>query len=257
MDFLRINGHKIEVKWHRSADRQRPVLVFLHQGLGCVDLWKDFPEKLADMTRCPAFSFSRLGYGGSDKCRLPRKVNFMHTEAISFLPRIMDAAGIQKHIIIGHSDGGSIGIIYTGYHQPPRQLGLITMAAHVFCEPVTVEAIEIAGQRYKTGDLKSRLEPYHKHNTEYAFRGWNDVWLNPVFMHFNIQRYLSRIHVPVLAIQGKQDPYGSDEQIRSIRKNCPAARTVLLESCQHSPHVSHPEASLSLMAQFIRKAAAD
>lgn len=254
--------HKIEIQWHGSGPADNPCLVFLHEGLGCVKLWKDFPLKLSQMTGCQAFVFSRLGYGGSDPCPLPWKINFMHTQALSFLPAVLAAAKIQDHILIGHSDGGSIGLIHganlgglgrKGKDPAAGRLkGLITEAAHVFCEPLTKASIQQARHNYLHLDLKKRLEKYHGPNTDTAFWGWNDVWLAPRFMTWNIEKFLKHIQVPVLALQGCQDPYGTPAQLASLGSGIPGCETIMIDQCHHAPHHDQPEIVLGLMADFIR-----
>ncbi len=251
-DYLTVGKKKIEVAYHGTFNTGRPVLIFLHEGLGCVALWKDFPERLSRRTGCPALVYSRPGYGKSDPCRLPWKINFMHTQAIGFLPEVIKAAGIESYILIGHSDGGSIALIYSGHYRDPFQAGLLTLAAHVFCEPVCTNSIQKAREKFENKDLESRLERYHGSNTRCAFYGWNDTWLHPRFVHFNIEKYLPRIDVPFLAIQGSHDPYGTISQLDSIRRHCPDAETVLLERCGHAPHISHPDMTLDIMAAHVQ-----
>ena len=250
IDFLSVQNQRIEVEWHRGLSG-KPTLVFLHEGLGCVSLWKDFPSILSQMTQCNAFVFSRLGHGRSDPCRLPRKINFMHGEALHFLPAVLAAAGILDHIIIGHSDGGSIGIIYAGSLRANRLKGLITEAAHVFCEPLTQEAIRTAKHHYLQHDLKKRLERYHGPNTENTFWGWNTVWLHPRFIHWNIQKYLKQIKVPALALQGLQDQYGSPTQLTAMTSGIKHYEAHLIDHCRHTPHQDQREKVLASMARFI------
>jgi len=248
-----VHNQEIEVQWQNQGLTTNPTLVFLHEGLGCVSLWKDVPRKLSQMTQCNAFVFSRLGYGRSAPCVLPRKINFMHMEALNFLPAVLKAAGIRDHIIIGHSDGGSIGIVYAGSSRTQGLKGLITEAAHVFCESISLDAIREAKQYYRNYDLKKRLEKYHGRNTETAFWGWNDVWLSPKFIHWNIEKYLKQIQVPMLALQGRQDQYGTPEQLTAIDSRVNTCESRLIEHCQHAPHQDQKELVLGLMAEFIRK----
>ncbi len=214
-------------------------------------MWKDFPERLSDRTGCPALVFSRPGYGCSDPAPLPWKIDFMHRAGLDLMPAVIKAAGIRDHIVIGHSDGGSIGIVYAGGSHAGHLKGLITEAAHVFCETITVESIFQAKNHYEQSDLKPRLMKYHGENTENAFRGWNDVWLNPTFMHWNIEKYLSRIRIPMLAIQGLDDQYGTPAQIRAIQKRAPGVKTCLLKNCRHTPHLEQPDQVMDLMAAFV------
>jgi len=175
----------------------------------------------------------------------------MHSEARNFLPAVLQAAKIGNHIIIGHSDGGSIGLINAGSPGADRLNGLITEAAHVFCEPLTTEAIKLARHNFLNQDLKKRLEKYHGPNTDHAFWGWNNVWLHPKFIHWNIQKFLSRIKVPVMALQGRQDPYGTPAQLAAIAAGVKDCNAHLIDQCSHSPHKDQQETVLASMARFI------
>jgi len=253
-NFLTLNSKKIEIQWHQKGQKDHPTLIFLHEGLGCTRMWKDFPLKVSQKTGCPVLVFSRFGYGNSDPCPLPWKINFMHKEALRILPEIIKKTQIKKYILIGHSDGGSIGIIFAGdqYAQELKGLkGLITLAAHVFCEKITVDCIRQAKIDYEHHNLKQGLAKYHGQNTDNAFWGWNDVWLNPQFMNWNIKKYLNRIQVPMLAIQGINDQYGTQKQLESIKNRVKHVETFLLDDCRHSPHTDQPEKVLKLMTQFI------
>ena len=253
-NFLKLGSKKIEIQWHKKGEKNNPTLIFLHEGLGCTRMWKDFPINLSRVTGCPALIFSRFGYGSSDPCPTPWKINFMHKEAKKILPDIIETTGITNYILVGHSDGGSIGIIYAGSPGHAKGLkGLITMAAHVFCEQVTVDCIQKAKINYEYHNLKQGLEKYHGKNTDNAFRGWNDVWLNPEFMNWNIEKYLNNINVPMLAIQGKNDQYGTEKQIESIKTRVKSVETCLLDNCRHSPHLEQPEKVLKIMSRFIHQ----
>lgn len=253
-DTLLVDGHKLEIAWHGPGPDKAPTLVFLHEGLGCVDLWRGFPAKLSAATACGAFVYSRLGYGKSDPCELPRPIRFMHTEGLEILPRVLTAANIKECILVGHSDGGSIAIVYAGGTPAVPLRGLITAAAHVFCEQLSVDSIEDAKKQYEAKNLRQKLLKYHGANTTCAFRGWNDVWLHPDFMNWNIEEYLSGIKVPMLAIQGKDDQYGTRAQIQAIKqKTGPATKTLLLPDCRHAPHAEQEQATLEAMQAFIQK----
>lgn len=251
--FLKLGSKKIEIQWHNAEITDRPALVFMHEGLGCVKMWKDFPERISDSTGCPGFVFSRFGYGNSDPCSIPWKINFMHTQALTLLPQILKQAEIKTYILIGHSDGGSIGIIFAGSPNTKGLKGLITLAAHVFCEQCSVDSIQQAKINYEQHDLKKALKKYHGKNTENAFQGWNDVWLNPNFINWNIEKYLKKIKVPMLAIQGKDDQYGTDKQIASIDGQVNNIESLLLDNCRHSPHHDQPETVLKIMTKFIHQ----
>jgi pimeloyl-ACP methyl ester carboxylesterase len=252
-DHLVIDKNVFEIQWHGQKNNNLPVLVFLHEGLGCIQMWKTFPERLAKETGCNAFVFSRLGYGRSGTCRLPWKINFMHTQALTVLPKILTAAGIREHILIGHSDGGSIALVFGGSANAGRLVGVITEAAHVFCEPVTLASIRAARLAYRSGSLKEKLSRYHGANTDTAFHGWNDLWLHPKFLYWNITKYLCRIQVPVLAIQGKNDPYGTPAQLSAIQRKVKYCETKHIPDCGHAPHHEKPKTVLAYMAAFIQK----
>ncbi|WP_457552453.1 alpha/beta fold hydrolase [Desulfobacula sp.] len=254
IEFLKLGKKKIEILWHKQGEKNHPTLIFLHEGLGCTKMWKDFPEKLSQKTGCPALVFSRFGYGRSDPAPLPWKINFMHKQALHILPDIIKKTGIKTYILIGHSDGGSIGLIFSG-SPIAKELnglkGLITEATHVFCEQITVNCIKQAKINYDTRNLKQGLEKYHGKNTDNAFRGWNDVWLNPNFMNWNIEKYLGKIKIPMIAIQGKDDQYGTVKQLESIKRNVKQVQAFLIDECRHSPHLEKPEIVLKIMTRFI------
>ena len=252
-DFLNLGSKKIEIQWHQTKQKDRPTLIFLHEGIGCTEMWKDFPGMVSRKTGCPALVFSRFGYGSSDPCPTPWKINFMHKEALTILPEIIKETQIENYILIGHSDGGSIGTIFAGSPYAKGLKGLITEAAHVFCEQVTVDCIQQAKINYEQHTLKQGLEKYHGKNTDNAFRGWNDVWLHPNFIKWNIEKYLCRIKVPMLAIQGKDDQYGTKKQMESIKRHVKHAKTYLIDDCRHSPHLEQPEKVLHIMTQFIHQ----
>jgi pimeloyl-ACP methyl ester carboxylesterase len=247
-------GNRLEAAWHGPPAGQAPTLVFLHEGLGCVAMWRDFPMRLADATGCGALVFSRAGYGGSDPCDLPRPLHFMQDEGLKVMPELIAAAGIGAHVVIGHSDGGSIGIVYAG-GAPARGLrGVVTEAAHVFCEEISVTSIGKARDAYLNGDLRPRLEKYHGDNVDHAFWGWNRAWLHPDFMHWNLEPFLPKIEVPLLALQGEDDPYGTVAQLDAIAGQAGAgAERVLLSHCAHCPHQDQPERTLETMTRFIRR----
>lgn len=249
-----MDGGRLEVTRYGPPPDKAPTLVFLHEGLGCVSMWHDFPAKLAAATGCGALVYSRLGYGLSDPCDLPRPVRFMHEEGLHILPALIDAAGIRQCILIGHSDGGSIAIIYAGGTPANPLRGLITEAAHVFCEEVTLDSIRKAKTQFLTGVLKKKLKKYHGSNTESAFWGWNDVWLHPDFSEWNIETYLPGIRVPYLAIQGEDDQYGSLAQIDAIAEQAGAgAETLILKDCHHSPHLQQKARTFNAMLSFISR----
>jgi pimeloyl-ACP methyl ester carboxylesterase len=262
LHYIDTPAGRIEYRWAGSRqgsaglrDAALPVLVFLHEGLGCVALWKDFPDQVALATGLPVLVYSRIGYGGSAPCALPRPLAYMHEEGERNLPDLLTALGIQSHILVGHSDGASIALIYAGSTRDiavrAGLRGLAVLAPHSFCEEISVTSIRAAGKAYADGDLRPRLARYHGDNVDCAFRGWCDAWLDPAFMHWNIEAYLERIAVPVLVIQGEDDEYGTAAQVEVIARRVPAgAKTLVLSGCGHSPQRDQTAATLRALADF-------
>ncbi len=242
---------RLEAAWHGPPPERAPTLVFLHEGLGSVSLWRDFPARLAARTGLGALVYSRRGYGRSDSIQLPRSVRFMYDEA-EVLERVLDAAGIREAVPVGHSDGASIALIHAATHPGERVRALALEAPHVFVENVTVASIAAIGEVYRTTDLRRRLEKHHGDNTDAAFRGWNEVWLDPAFRDWNIEALLPRVRVPVLVVQGTDDEYGSARQIEALERGVGGSvETLLLDGCGHSPHRDRPDAVLDAMAGFV------
>jgi pimeloyl-ACP methyl ester carboxylesterase len=227
-----------------------PTLVLLHEGLGCVALWRDFPQRLAEATGCGVFAYSRFGYGRSDPAPLPRPMDYMQDEARLVLPRVLDAAGIASCVLIGHSDGGSIAAVYAGAVQDARVRGLVLIAPHFFVEDMCIASIAQAKLAYDGGDLRTRLARYHA-DVDCAFRGWNDAWLDPRFRAFDLTGFLPEIGVPVLVLQGVDDPYGTVAQPQAVQRLVPAPVTVrMLGGARHAPHLEQPDASLAEIRRF-------
>jgi pimeloyl-ACP methyl ester carboxylesterase len=247
-------GHRLEYKWIGPAPEKAPTIVFLHEGLGCVEMWRDFPEQVVEATGLGALVYSRAGYGKSDPIKLPRSVEFMHDEALIVLPEVLKEFRINEAILFGHSDGGSIALIYAGSDKADNILGLVLEAPHVFVETIGIESIGRAKENYEHGYLRTSLEKYHGTNVECAFRGWNDVWLNPQFRSWNIESYLPGIKEPILVIQGEQDQYGTLRQVRTIQDaSSGLVDTLFLSECGHSPHRDQPKAVLDNVNGFIKK----
>ena len=246
-----IDGRFIETQWWGPGADQAPTLVLLHEGLGCVALWRDFPELLAAVTVCGVLAYSRFGYGASDPVTLPRPMHYMHDEA-ALLPLVLDAAGVRRAVLIGHSDGGSIAAIHAGAVQDARVSGLVLIAAHFFVEDINIASIAEIKATYEQGDLRLRLAKYHR-EVDVAFRGWNDAWLDPRFREFNITEHVAGIRVPVLALQGADDPYGTAEQLRVLERVafC-SVKTLLIPGARHSPHLEAKDATLAAIAAFVR-----
>jgi pimeloyl-ACP methyl ester carboxylesterase len=245
-------GSRLEYEWHGPRPEAAPTLVFLHEGLGCVTMWRDFPARLAAATGLGALVYSRAGYGGSDPVPVPRPLRFMHDEALLVLPEVLKAVGIREAILVGHSDGGSIALIHAGGVPATKVQALILEAPHVFAEDLSVRSIALAAESYRQGDLRARLERHHGANVDVAFWGWNRAWLDPGFRSWNIEEYLPRVQCPVLVIQGEDDEYGTLAQIAGIKAGCggPVLRLVL-PGCGHSPHRAQPDGTLLAMANFV------
>ncbi len=252
LEFATIAGKRIEYRTIGTLDSQRPVLVFLHEGLGCTALWRDFPDQLCALTECAGLIYSRLGYGGSDACDLPRPLDYMEREASDFLPAVLEHFNIKKPVLIGHSDGASISLIYAGLSNVAKPEAVIAIAPHVFCEEISIEGIEAAKEAYKHKGLKSKLEKFHGINTECAFRGWNDAWLDPAFKSWNIEKFLPNIKAPLLTIQGREDAYGTLAQIEAIEGavSGPFGK-LILDNCGHNPWLEQQAQVLSYAAEFI------
>ncbi len=261
-DGIEVAGRRLECEWlgpAPSADPDGPpTLVFLHEGLGCVALWRDFPAKLAAATGLGGFVYSRFGYGGSDPCALPRPITYMHDEGLEVLPALLAAAGISKAILVGHSDGASISLIYAGGTAAPGLMGMILEAPHVFMEDINAAAIRALRETFATTDLRARMAKYHGDNVDCAFRGWSEPWLGEGFETWNLEEFLPGIcakgPVPTLVIQGADDEYGTIAQCRSIEAGIgPAASTLFLPKCGHAPHQERPDQTLTAMVAHIQR----
>ncbi len=235
-----------------SANADLPVLVLLHEGLGCVEMWRDFPQRLKEETGYPVFVYSRQGYGRSDPKPAPWSVRYMHDEGLNILPRVLAAAGLRDVILLGHSDGGSIALIYSGGIPDPLARALILLAPHVFNEPVCVASIEQARTAYLETDLRRRLQRYHGDNVDHVFWGWNGAWLHLDFLSWNIEPYLPAVSVPVLLMQGEQDQYGTARQVEAITAQLPApTQAVMIPDCGHSPYIDQPRAVIDQIKGFL------
>jgi pimeloyl-ACP methyl ester carboxylesterase len=252
MAFVTVQGHRLEVEQIAGSRAGAATLVFLHEGLGSVALWRDFPAKLAARTGASALVYSRRGYGKSDRLDRPRRVDYMHDEALVILPELLRELGISEPILIGHSDGASIALIHAGSGRWPVR-ALILEAPHVFVEDVTVRSIEQAKAAYRATDLASRLARYHD-DPDHAFWGWNDIWLDPAFRSWTIEEFLPGVHCPALAIQGADDEYGTLAQLDAIERGVRGSvERRVLANCKHSPHRDQEALTLEAMARFIER----
>lgn len=234
-----------------------PALVFLHEGLGCHAMWTDFPRFLCRKTGCPGLVYDRLGHGKSSSLTSPRTIHYMHEAALKELPYVIEnCIPGRPFILIGHSDGGSISLIFSA-ERPAFLRGIIAEAAHVFVEPITIEGIRKADEAYKKGELAG-LRKYHGEKTENLFRAWADTWLSDWFRPWNIEYLLPSIACPMLVIQGREDQYATERQVMSIMsKSICQATPALLDNCRHSPHKEDAETVLALMSKFIEKIISD
>ena len=245
---------RLEYAWHERERTGAPLLVFAHEGLGSLAMWKDFPGDLCATAGMRGLSFSRAGYGRSTPRARDEKwpVDFMHRQAHEVLPAFFAQTGVvDPPWLFGHSDGGSIALLYAAAF-PDRVAGLVVVAPHVFVEDVTLASIEKARVVYETTDLRQKLARYHD-DPDSAFRGWNDVWLDPRFRDWNIEACLPRIRCPVLAVQGEEDEYGTMAQVDAIARLAPRARVLKLPACGHSPHRDQPEALTAAVVAFLNE----
>ncbi len=249
---LQIKGCKLEAAWWGPPPDQAPTLVLLHEGLGCVALWRDLPEALAAATGCGVFAWSRVGYGQSDPVALPRPLTYMTDEARDFVPAVLDAAGIRRAVLVGHSDGASIALLHAGSTQDFRIAGLVLIAPHVMVEEVSVASIAKIATTYQAS-LRSRLARYHR-DVDGAFWGWNRAWLDPAFRDWRIDDCVAYVRVPMLLIQGDADEYGTAEQLRIIAHEayCPV-ETMLVAGAGHAPHISHPSQVVGAIDAFVSR----
>ncbi|HLY89017.1 MAG TPA: alpha/beta hydrolase [Acetobacteraceae bacterium] len=247
-------GHRLEyvmLQPQNAGAGDRPTLVFLHEGLGSVAMWKRFPAEIVAATGCAALVYSRYGYGRSDKLTQSRKVDYMHREALDVLPEVLDRLDIHAPVLIGHSDGASIALIHAGAGKRPVR-GVVAMAPHVFVEDITVRSIAAAMTTFRTTDLPQRLARYHD-DAESAFQGWNDIWLHPDFLRWNIETFLPGVACPLLLIQGEDDQYGTAAQVEAIARQVSGpVDTLMLPDCAHSPHQSmQKDATVAAIARFV------
>jgi pimeloyl-ACP methyl ester carboxylesterase len=255
MPVVNAAGRALNYEWagdqRTGAEHGAPTLIFLHEGLGSIRQWRDFPARVAAATGCRTLVYDRYGYGDSQVLEEARRpLRFMHDEALAALPELRDALGIKDCILVGHSDGASIALIHAGAGHAAR--GVAVMAPHVFIEPVCITSIEKAKRAFETTDLPVRLGRYHR-DARRTFYGWADVWTEEAFTRWDVrEEYLRHIRCPVLAIQGHDDEYGTmtqlDEIARHVRGPC---ELVKLADCGHAPFRDQPEATLAAVTQFV------
>lgn len=248
--ILDLGDQQLEYRFLGPQPHEAPTLVLLHEGLGCVGLWGEFPDHLAAATGCGVFVYSRAGYGASSPVPLPRPLSYMHDEALEVLPRLLDAIGFRRGILVGHSDGASIAAIYAGGVKDERVQAISLQAPHFFTEDMTVVEIAKAKQNYEHGGLKAKLARWHK-DVDVAFWGWNGAWLDPDFKAWNISDFLPGIGVPVQIVQGEGDQYGTIRQIEVAQEHCRRPPEVtLIPKIGHSPYREAPQMTVEAVAGF-------
>lgn len=249
-------GRDLDIEYYLISPEKKEadLIVFLHEGLGSASMWKDWPAQLCEAAGCRGLVFSRYGYGASTPRPPDEKwpVEYMHHQAREALPALFKALGMQdeKPILYGHSDGGSIALLYAAMY-PDAVKGIVVAAPHIFVEDISIESIAQAREAYLNTDLPQRLGRYHA-DPDATFWAWNDIWLNPEFRHWNIEAYLDKIQCPILALQGVDDEYGTLDQIQGIKRIATHAKLCIIERCRHSPHKDQPEKVTGEVAEFIR-----
>ncbi len=250
--FLSVGGKRLEALWLGPPPDRAPTLVMLHEGLGCVALWRDFPARLAAATGFGVFAYSRAGYGRSDPVPLPRPLDYLMHESRVVLPVVLGAIGFRRGVLVGHSDGSSIAAIAAAEPDAKGIEGIVMLAPHVLAEDFGGDALEETKRAYASGELKSRLAKYHAH-VDCAFYGWCDAWLDPGMRAWSIEDCVPRWRAPALAILGADDQYFSIRQIRAIGARATApVKTLVLEDCRHAPQFEQPEATLDAIARFCK-----
>ena len=248
--FLVAAGHRLEYRTIAATRTVGPVLVFLHEGLGSRDLWREFPDRVAERTGCAALVYSRYGFGRSDPLTRQRGPEYLDIEALEALPEVLAHFGIERPILIGHSDGGTIALIHAAAGRWPVR-GLVIMAPHIFVEDVTLEGIRQAKAAFTTGGLRRKLAPWHT-DVDATFSGWADVWLTVEFHDWSIEPRLTGITCPVLLIQGELDRYGSQVNATARLVSGPA-EVMLIPKCGHAPHVEREELVVGAIVRFVER----
>jgi pimeloyl-ACP methyl ester carboxylesterase len=251
--FLDLGAMRLEYRMIGARPDAAPTLVLLHEGLGSVGVWGDFPQELAAATGAGVFAYSRAGYGRSSPAQLPRPVSFMHDEARAVLPRVLDAIGFRRGLLVGHSDGASIAAIYAGSVQDHRVRGLALMAPHFFTEDMGIAEIVRAKAAFEQGNLRAKLARLHA-DPDNAFHNWCGPWLDPEFRNWDLTDALAHIRVPMLIVQGENDQYGTARQIEVAQEECYCpVEVVLLPNTRHAPYREAPEPTLGTIADFANR----
>lgn len=248
--FITAGGKQLEYACFGPAPNDQPAIVMLHEGLGSTELWRDVPQRIADQTGLGVFVYSRAGYGQSDLADLPRPLDYMTREAVDVLPEVLNQIGVDRYVLLGHSDGATIAAEYAGRVEDFRVRGIILIAPHFFTEEMGLAQIAQAAEAFKTTDLKDKMARYHK-DAEQTFWGWNDAWLAPGFKSWNVAEVIDYWRIPCLAIQGADDQYGTLAQIDEIEgRTYSPVDTAIIEGARHAPHLEKPEETLAAIVEF-------
>jgi pimeloyl-ACP methyl ester carboxylesterase len=251
--FLETAKARLEYQLLRPEASTGPTLVLLHEGLGSLELWKDFPAQLVEACGSPVLIYSRQGYGRSSPVTLPRPLDYLSVAGPDELGCVLDGLALEQVVLLGHSDGASIALAYAA-RQDPRIRGVVVLAPHVDVEPASVEGVHRTVKAYARGDLRERLQTYHGDNLDGAFRGWSETWLNPAFAAWNLYEALPCIEVPLLAIQGCEDEFATPAQLETIARTAGGdCQTVLLDNCRHFPQNQARDRVLALIAGFLAR----
>jgi pimeloyl-ACP methyl ester carboxylesterase len=250
-----IDGMALEYRLFNSSFAHSPMIVLLHEGLGSIKTWGEFPRRVFEQTGASVFVYSRAGYGASPPFGHGLPIDYIKRHALDVLPKVLEAIGFRRGILLGHSDGASMATTYAGGVDDPRIIGLVLLAPHFFVESETLAEIRNAREAYKARDLRQRLSRYHSY-VDTAFWGWNDVWLEPAFASFNLREELAKILVPTLVIRGNDDRYGTNRQVSMAKDICRCKlETLIIPGCGHVPHREKPEQTLNAISKFYESVA--
>ncbi|MGH6679624.1 MAG: alpha/beta fold hydrolase [Bradyrhizobium sp.] len=248
--FLRIGTSDLEYRMIGPSPADAPTIVMLHEGLGSAALWGDFPDQLQAASGAGVLVYSRAGYGASSAVSLPRPLDYMHLEALQVLPKLLNAIGFRRGVLVGHSDGASIAAIYAGGVQDHRLAGVAMLAPHFVVEDISIASISAIKQSFETTDLRAKLARWHS-DVDNAFHGWSGAWLDPQFRAWDITDYLAYIRVPVAIVQGRDDQYGTMRQVAIAQEECTCpVEVTLIAGVGHSAHREAPAATLTAVADF-------
>ena len=248
---IKAGGKRLRAVSYGPVPKNAVTAIFLHEGLGSIAQWRDFPDRIADAIDCAVIVYERLGHGGSAPLEEARPPDYHMQEAKFVLPDVMDAFGVERAIFVGHSDGATIGLLFAALH-PERTLGVIAEAPHVFIEEISLEGIRAAREDFDTGTLRGRLQSYHGENTDSMFDAWADTWLNPAYRDWSVEDQLPAVKAPVLLVQGENDEYGTAEQLKRVADGVSGpSETLLLPDCGHAPHFEKREEVFEATLRFI------